>query len=141
MELEIKKLDPRARVPAYAYESDAGLDLCTLEEVSVPAGKYVTGIRTGIAMAIPEGHVGLCWAKSGLASKYGIIVMAGVIDAGYRGELLLTVFNAGDKDYTFKAGDKVMQILIQPVVQAEIMEVKELSLSERGSGGFGSSGK
>ena len=141
MELEVKKLDPRARLPKYEHPGDAGLDFYALEDFTVPAGKRTSGIRTGVAVAIPEGYVGLFWDKSGLAAKHGLKVMAGVIDSGYRGELLLTLLNTSDADYHFKAGEKVMQMLIQPVVQAEVTEVAELLPSERGGGGFGSTGK
>jgi dUTP pyrophosphatase len=141
MELQVKKLDPRAKLPSYAIPGDAGLDLYALEDYIVSAGKYLSGLRTGIAMAIPVGYVGLCWDKSGLAAKHGITVLAGVIDSGYRGELLLTVLNSSDKDYHFAAGDKVMQILIQPAQQVEVIETKELSSAERGPRNFGSTGK
>lgn len=141
MELEVKKVDPRAKLPAYAIVGDAGLDLFALESFTVPAGKFTSGIRTGIAIAIPEGYVGLCWDKSGLAAKNGLKVMAGVIDSGFRGEMLLTLLNTSDKDYHFSAGDKVMQLLIQPVESVEVIEVKELPLSERGGGSFGSTGR
>ncbi len=141
MQLQVKKLDPRAKLPTYAYSGDAGLDLYTLEDFTVPAGKYITSIKTGIALAIPEGYVGLCWDKSGLAAKHGITVLAGVIDSSFRGELLLTVLNTSDQDYRFKVGDKVMQILIQPVASMEVIEVQELSDTIRGVGAFGSTGK
>jgi len=141
MEVKVKKLDPKAKLPGYVHPGDAGLDFFSLEDFIIPAGKRVSDIRTGIAIAIPKGFVGLFWDKSGLAAKHGLKVMAGVIDAGYRGELLLTVLNTSDKDYNFKAGDKVMQLLIQPVESVQIKEVKDLSNSARGEGGFGSTGK
>lgn len=141
MQIKVKKLDPRAKLPSYALEHDAGLDLCVLDDVTIPAGKVVTKIRTGVAIAIPEGHVGLCWDKSGLAANHGLKTMAGVIDSGYRGELLLTLYNASDKDYHFKSGDKIMQLLIQPVERVEVLEVKDLPDSQRAAGGFGSTGK
>ncbi len=139
--LEIKKLDPRAKLPAYVYEGDAGLDFFCLEDCTVSAGKRLAGIRTGVAIAIPEGYVGLFWDKSGLAANFGLKVMAGVIDAGYRGEIKLTLLNTSTEDYHFKAGDKVMQMLVQTVERVEVEEVKVLSPSIRGEGGFGSSGK
>ena len=141
MKLEVKKVDPRAKLPTYERQGDAGLDFYALEAFTVPAGKRTGGIRTGIALAIPEGYVGLFWDKSGLAATHGLKVMAGVIDSGYRGELLLTLFNTSDTDYRFKAGDKVMQLLIQRVERVELEEVQELPVSERGEGGFGSTGK
>ncbi len=141
MRLEVKKLDPRAKLPSYVHPGDAGLDFFALEDCVVPAGRRLTDIRTGISIAIPQGYVGLFWDKSGLAARHGLKVMAGVIDSGYRGELLLTLFNTSDHDHHFKAGDKVMQLLIQPVEHAEVMEVQELSDTARGAGGFGSTGK
>ena len=141
MQIQVKKLDPRAKLPSYALEHDAGLDLCVLDDVILPAGKVVTKIRTGVAIAIPDGYVGLCWDKSGLAANHGLKTMAGVIDSGYRGELLLTLFNASDKDYSFKSGDKIMQLLIQPVARVEVVETNELSPSQRADGGFGSTGE
>jgi dUTP pyrophosphatase len=141
MILKVKKTDTRAKLPSYALADDAGLDLFALEDYTVPAGKFLAGIRTGVAFEIPAGYVGLCWDKSGLAAKYGLKVMAGVIDSGFRGELLLTVLNTSNKDYHFSVGDKVMQILIQPVERMEVVEVSELSDSHRGEGSFGSTGK
>ncbi|MFH1867181.1 MAG: dUTP diphosphatase [Patescibacteria group bacterium] len=139
--IKVKKIDPRAKLPSYAIPGDAGLDLFALEDFTVPAGKYVSGIRTGVALAIPDDYVGLCWDKSGLAANHGIKVMAGVIDSGYRGELLLTLLNTSEQDYHFKAGDKVMQLLIQPIQQVEVVEADNLPSSERAQGGFGSTGK
>jgi dUTP pyrophosphatase len=141
MKLEVKKLDPRAKLPSYVHAGDAGLDIFALEDFMVPARGRKAGIRTGLAVAIPEGYVGLFWDKSGLAAKHGLKVMAGVIDAGYRGELLLTLLNTSDTDYYFKAGEKVMQMLIQKVESVDVVEVEELSHTARGTGGFGSSGK
>jgi len=141
MILKIKKIDPRAKLPSYALADDAGLDLFSLEDYTVPAGKFLAGIRTGVAFEIPAGYVGLCWDKSGLSAKHGLKVMAGVIDSGFRGELLLTVLNISNRDYHFAAGDKIMQILIQPVEHVEVVEATELSDAQRGEGGFGSTGK
>lgn len=141
MKLQVKKLDPQAKLPAYEHPGDAGLDLYALEDFVVPARARKAGIRTGVAVAIPEGYVGLFWDKSGLAAKHGLKVMAGVIDSGYRGELLLTLLNTSEIDYQFKAGEKVMQMLIQAVGRAEIEEVAELDDTSRGAGGFGSTGR
>ncbi|MFA4818517.1 MAG: dUTP diphosphatase [Patescibacteria group bacterium] len=141
MKLQVKRLDPKAKLPTTGYQGDAGLDLYALEAVTVPAGQTLSNIRTGIAIAIPAGYVGLCWDKSGLAANHGITVLAGVIDSGFRGEMLLTVYNTSQEDYHFTAGDKVMQILIQPVESMQVVEVEELPVSERGHGSFGSTGK
>lgn len=140
MKLKIKKVDPEAKLPSYAHPYDAGMDLFALEEVKIPPGENAR-IRSGVAMEIPEGYVGLCWDKSGLSINHKLKVLAGVIDAGFRGELVISVINLGKEDYVFKKGDKVMQMLIQPVENVEIEEVKELSNSYRGEKGFGSTGK
>jgi dUTP pyrophosphatase len=140
MEVKVKKLDPEAKVPSYAHPGDAGMDLFALEDTMVSSGS-IGRVRTGISMEIPMGFVGLYWDKSGLSMTHGIKVLGGVIDAGYRGELILGVFNLGTKDYTFEKHNKVLQILIQPVEMVDIVEADELSDSERGVGGFGSTGK
>lgn len=140
MILKIKKLNSLAKIPHYAHSTDAGLDLCTVEKKVVPAGGRAV-IPTGLAFEIPEGFVGLVWDKSGLAFKQGLTSLSGVLDAGYRGELFLCLLNTTTEDYVFNVGDKVAQLLIQPVVQVEIEEVTTLTDSSRGEGGFGSTGK
>lgn len=141
MILGVKKVDFEAKLPAYAHPGDAGMDLFALENTIVPVGKIVR-IRTGVAMEIPDGYVGLCWDKSGLSMNNGIKVLGGVIDSGYRGELILGVINLGEKDYIFEKHHKVMQLLIQPIIQLKIEEVSELNEStSRGIEGFGSTGK
>ncbi|MBY0309774.1 dUTP diphosphatase [Patescibacteria group bacterium] len=140
MKLLIKKIDPAAKVPSFAHSTDAGLDVCSLEEVVILPGERKS-LRTGIAMAIPEGHVGLVWDKSGIAHKGGLKTLGGVIDAGYRGEIFVGLLNAGDSAYTFAVGDKVAQILIQTIVQPELVVADELPEADRGEGAFGSTGK
>ncbi len=140
MKLLIKKLHPEAKVPAFAHVTDAGLDLCAVETVTIAPGER-TSIATGIAMAIPEGHVGLVWDKSGIAHKGGLKTLGGVIDAGYRGEIFVGLLNTGDVPYTFEAGHKVAQILIQAIVQPELVETDELPEADRGEKAFGSTGK
>ncbi len=98
-------------------------------------------IHTWIAMEIPDGHVGLIWDKSGLSTKHGLKTLAGVVDAGYRGEISIAMANVGNEPYTFKKGEKIAQMLIQKVEQAEFTEVEELSETSRGAGGFGSTGR
>lgn len=140
MRLNIKKLNPKATLPVYNHEGDAGMDMFALENTVVPArGRALVG--TGIAMEIPLGFVGLVWGKSGLAVHHGIITSAGVIDAGYRGEVKVALVNTSDEDYTIQAGHKVAQLLIQKVEHPEIVEVSELSDTTRGINGFGSTGK
>jgi dUTP pyrophosphatase len=141
MLIRVKKLDSGAKLPAYAHASDAGMDFFANAEVTVAPGQ-IGRVPTGVAMEIPEGYVGLFWDKSGLSMTHGIKVLGGVIDAGYRGELVLGVINLGVETYTFEKGHKVMQLLIQPIVCAEITEVSELDdNTTRGASGFGSTGK
>ncbi len=140
MILKVKKLHPEAKLPIFAHPGDAGMDLFAFEDVEVPSGRSAK-IRVGISLEIPEGYVGLCWDKSGLSMNHGIKVLGGVIDSGFRGELVVAVFNLGPENYTFHKGDKVMQILIQKVENPEIVEAEELSDSARGENGFGSTGK
>lgn len=140
MKLAVKKLDPRAKLPSYAYTGDAGLDFYALEDTVVPAGQRAQ-LRTGIALIVPDGHVGLVWDKSGLSHVHGLHSIGGVFDAGFSGEYIFCFFNTSQVDYRFKAGDKVAQLIIQPVAQAEVVEVSELPSSERAAGAFGSTGK
>lgn len=140
MNLHIKKLHPKAKLPTYAHPGDAGMDIYALEEVVVEAGKRAL-IKTGIAMAIPAGYVGLLWDKSGLANKHGLTIIGGVIDAGYRGEILVGLLNTTEESHTFELGDKVTQMLIQPVISPTLVEVEELDETTRGEGRFGSTGK
>ncbi len=140
MELYIQKLHPAARIPAYAHHEDAGMDLYALEAVTIEPGARVQ-VKTGVAMAIPEGYVGLIWDKSGLSHRSGLKTMGGVVDAGYRGEVLVGIVNLGDIPHTFSVGDKVAQMLIQKVEHPDIEIVAALDETARGSGGFGSTGK
>lgn len=139
MRVVVKKLHPDAKMPTYANPFDAGMDMFALEDTVVEPGQ-VAKVRSGIAMEIQEGFVGLCWDKSGVSTKGKIKTLAGVIDAGYRGEVLMAVMNLGTEPYTFKKGDKVLQMLIQPIEKPEVIEAEELTETERGEGGFGSTG-
>lgn len=140
MRLRIQKLHDKATLPVYAHEGDAGFDLCTTEQVTVGVGEVVQ-LRTGIAFEIPEGYAGLIWDKSGLSQKKRLKTLGGVIDAGYRGEVLVGMVNLGNEPHTFEAGDKVAQMLIQKVERADIEVVDALSATARADGGFGSTGK
>ncbi len=139
MTIKIKKLNQEATLPRYAKEHDAGMDLFSNETLSLQPNERKL-ISTGISMAIPKGYVGLIWDKSGLASKHGLKTMAGVIDSGYRGEIKILVHNLSNKPYTIESGNKVAQMLIQPVEQKQLLEVSELDETNRGEGGFGSTG-
>jgi dUTP pyrophosphatase len=115
------------------------MDLYSNEEaVLMPGEKRL--VKIGTYMAIPKGHVGLIWDKSGHAAKNAIHVLAGVVDAGYRGEVCVVLKNLGDKEFAVTKHMKIAQMLIQPVVSAQIEEVKELDDTSRGEGGFGSTG-
>lgn len=140
MKVQVKKLDPRAKLPVYAHPGDAGLDFFALEDTTVPAGKRAQ-VHTGIALIVPDGYVGLVWDKSGLSHKFGLHSLGGVFDAGFSGEYIFCFINTSQQDYFFKAGEKVAQLLIQPVSHAEVVEVTELPPSARADGAFGSTGK
>lgn len=138
--LKIMKLEEEAILPSKANSNDAGYDLYALEDTTIPSrGRAL--IRTGIAMAIPDGCVGLIWPRSGLAAKSGIDVLAGVIDSGYRGEICVLLQNHTDYEYIVRKGNRAAQMLIQQVLSPSILLVDNLDESKRGTGGFGSSGK
>lgn len=140
MELKVKKVDPEAKLPAYAQPFDAGMDLFALEETTILPGQHLQ-VKTGVAVEIPQGYAGLIWDKSGIAQKHGLKTLGGVVDAGYRGEIRVGVANLSQAPYTFEKGHKIAQMLIQKVENPEIVEVNELSETVRGEGGFGSTGK
>lgn len=140
MILRVKKLDPEAKLPSYAHEDDAGLDLYALEGVTITPGETIQ-VRTGLALEIPDGQVGLIWDKSGLAAKRGLKTMGGVIDAGYRGEVLVGLINLSKTSYVIGKHNKIAQLLIQSVVRVQVEETVKLSDTIRGAGGFGSTGK
>lgn len=138
--IKIKKLIPDAVVPNYAHVGDAGMDVYASEDVHIKKGERMK-VPTGIAMEIPEGYVGLVWDKSGLSMNHGLKTLGGVIDAGYRGEIMIGIINLSNEDYTIGKGRKVAQILIQKVETSNIQETEELGDSHRGEKGFGSTGK
>lgn len=140
MKLKVKKTHPDAKLPQYATAGDAGMDLFASEAITLNPGEFI-GVSTGVAMEIPDGFVGLIWDKSGLSIKNGLKQMGGVIDSSYRGEVKVGMVNLSDKKFTFEKGHKVAQMLIQKVEHVDIEEAEELSDTERGTGGFGSTGK
>ena len=137
--MNVKKLDPRAKLPLRAHPTDSGADLFALERTVLPAHKIVK-VRTGIAVELPENTSGIIWGKSSVESK-GIKTMAGLVDAPYRGELLVCMYNLNDTEFVFEAGQKVAQLVIFPTLYPAFKEVTELSDTSRGTGGFGSTGK
>lgn len=116
------------------------MDLCSNETINLQPQERKL-IPTGIAMAIPSGYVGLIWDKSGIASKHGLKTMAGVIDSGYRGEVKILLHNLSTEPFTVEKGKKIAQMLIQPVEQRKIIEVKDLDATTRGESAFGSTGR
>lgn len=137
--IRVKKLDPGATVPSFAYKGDAGMDLYSIEEIELSSGERAS-VRTGIAMAIPKGYVGLVWDKSGLSHKKGLKTLGGVIDTGFRGECKVGIVNLSAEDIKINKGDKIAQILIQSIEQPDVEEVDALEETERSDKGFGSSG-
>ncbi|MFL5798500.1 MAG: dUTP diphosphatase [Actinomycetota bacterium] len=143
MRLEIKRLDPDSKLPGYARLGDAGLDLSAAVDAEVAPGERAM-IRTGLAVAIPEGHAGLVLPRSGLASRQGLTLAnsPGLIDAGYRGEVTCAVVNLDRQETVrIRRGDRIAQLVIVAVPPVEPAWVEELPASERGEGGFGSSGQ
>lgn len=139
MKILVQKIDPSAKLPLYAYEGDAGMDLFCLEEVDIPAFERAS-VRTGLKFAIPPGYAGFIWDKSGIATKRHLKTMAGVLDSNYRGELLVVLANLGPNTRTLEKGSKIAQLVIKPVASVEVEEGDVNIDTERGEGGFGSSG-
>jgi dUTP pyrophosphatase len=140
--LRVTRLDPRATLPTRAYPGDAGLDLYALEQAVLAPGERAS-IPTGIAIEIPDGQAGLVLPRSGLAAKHGIALVnaPGLIDAGYRGELRVLLLNTDRaQSFTVASGDRIAQLVLVQVMMPEVAEVEQLAPSERGGGGFGSSG-
>ena len=138
MELKVKCIHPDARIPAYGHTGDAGMDLFSVVDYELPAAA-VFAVPTGIQVAIPAGFVGLIWDKSGISLK-GVHRLAGVVDAGYRGEVRVVMVNLGNEPFTIKKGMKVAQMLIQPVAFVTLVQSETLDDTTRGEGGFGSTG-
>ena len=139
MKIKIKRLNPEAKLPNYANPGDVGLDLYSLEEITIQPGEHAR-FWNGFALEFPEGFAAIVKDKSSI-SKAGLHTMGGVFDAGYRGEYNVHLVNLSDKPYTVEKGHKVAQLIIFPVAIAELEEVSELSDSSRGEGRFGSTGK
>ena len=141
MQLKVK-LSDGAELPKHAHIGDAGLDLTARKGVTL--APYETKmIGTGVAVEIPSGYVGLCFPRSGLATKRGVNLAncVGVIDSGYRGEIMAPLHNISSRMQRVEKGERVFQLVVMPFVTCECVEVDELSDSERGIGGFGSTGK
>jgi dUTP diphosphatase len=143
MELPVTLLSEHARVPTRAHEGDAGLDLRAAEGTTIRPGKRAS-VGTGISLEIPPGYAGLVLPRSGLAAKHGISLVnsPGLIDSGYRGEVRVLLLNTDqDQPFQIEPGDRIAQLVVTPVAPAEPIEAVALSISARGDGGFGSSGR
>lgn len=132
-------LDPGAFMPEFAHKTDAGADLRSPVEAVVPAHGSVV-IDTGVHVEIPEGYVGILKSKSGLNVKHDLIG-TGTIDSGYSGSIRVKLYNLGDTDYQILRGDKIIQMVILPCVYCEFTQVDKFAVTERGDGGFGSTGR
>jgi dUTP diphosphatase len=140
--VEIIRLDDGLPLPAYQRVGDAGLDLHSSEDASIPPNARAV-VGTGIAVAIPEGYAGFVTPRSGLAARLGLSVVnsPGIVDSGYRGEIKVILVNHDAVDVIeVRRGDRIAQMLIVPVAPADLVEVRELPPSERGAGGHGSTG-
>lgn len=133
-------VDDGARTPDYASAAAAGADLRASEALEIPPGGRAA-VPTGLRVQIPPGHVGLLWPRSGLAVRHGIDTLAGVIDSDYRGEVRVVLANHGPEPFAIAPGDRIAQLLIQRVERARFVASSGLEGTERGGGGFGSTGR
>jgi dUTP pyrophosphatase len=142
MDVEVLLVAEPGFEPIYAKPGDAGADLRSTEQLTLPARSRAL-VKTGVRIALPEGYVGLVHPRSGLAAKHGITVLntPGTVDAGYRGEIMVTLYNSSDEAFEVLVGDRIAQLVIQQVERANFVAVAELPGSERGETGFGSSGR
>jgi len=137
--LSFKRLDPRAVLPTRGSPLAAGLDIYAIEDLTIQPGERALA-RTGLAVAIPEGYYGRLAPRSGLATKEGLDTLAGVIDADYRGEIRCLLYNTGDETINLPAQSKICQLIIEKIITPAAVWADEISDTERGSGGFGSTG-
>ncbi len=136
--MKVKKLHPDALLPRRAHPTDSGADLFALQR-TVLAPRAITYVHTGIAVELPENTSGIIWGKSSVESK-GIKAMAGLVDAPYRGELIVCMYNLNETEFVFEQGQKVAQLVVLPTLYPDFEETEELTGTARGSGGFGSTG-
>ncbi len=137
--LRVERINPFAKLPMRAHEDDAGLDLFSVDETVIMPKQQVT-VGTGIKLAIPKGHAGFVWDKSGIAAKHNIKTLGGVLDSNYRGELKVIMHNLGISPYEIRRGEKVAQLVIKPILNPDIIEERIEEETDRGDGGFGSTG-
>jgi dUTP pyrophosphatase len=144
LRIPVTRLDPDLAMPAYAHVGDAGADLRARYGVVLSRGGGRAAVDTGLALALPDGHVGLVMPRSGLALRHGVTCLntPGVVDSGYRGELRVLLVNTDpDCDYEVQRGDRIAQLVVQRVERADFVPVEDLETSDRGTGGFGHTGR
>jgi dUTP pyrophosphatase len=143
IDLSLLRLDPDLPVPGYAHPGDAGADLVAAEDVKLPPGGRAV-VSTGVAVAVPEGYAAFVHPRSGLAARHGVTLVnaPGTVDAGYRGEIRVVLINTDPTEaFMVRRGDRIAQLVVQPVVRARFQPVDVLPPSPRGDGGFGSTGR
>ncbi len=144
MQVRIKRLNDKAKIPTYGTDFSAGADLYNMEGNNITVKPHETVmVKLGFAIEIPEGYAGLVFARSGLASKRGIAPAnkVGVVDSDYRGECMVALHNHTEAEVTVEGGERIAQLVIVPFLKAEFEEADELSDTQRGGGGFGSTGR
>lgn len=141
MMVKVLRSDPAAQLPAYAHPGDAGMDVRSVENVTLAPGARAL-VRTGLVLMLPPDAEAQVRPRSGLALKHGVTVLntPGTIDAGYRGEVGVILINFGSEPFVVEKGMKIAQLVVSPVTQAEIVEVSAVDATDRGAGGFGSTG-
>ena len=139
MQLKVKKLHKDAKLPTHGHPGDAGMDFYTVEEIVFPPYNQMK-VHTGVAVEIPNGYVGLIWDRSSTSFIFGLKVVGGVIDAGYRGELVMNFYNMKNEAVTLPKGHKIAQMIVQKFEHCDIIEVRDLSETVRGVGREGSTG-
>jgi dUTP pyrophosphatase len=142
-ELPVRRLEAGLPLPAYAHPGDAGADLRAATEVVLPPGGRAT-VGTGIAIAVPDGYAAFVHPRSGLAARHGITLVnaPGTVDAGYRGEVRVVLLNTDPSEpFTVRRGDRIAQLVVQPVTRVQFLDADELPPTPRGEGGFGSTGR
>jgi len=140
MQIKIKRLHPEAKLPQYAHPGDVGMDLFSLDDYTLKPGERKV-FSIGFALEFETGYAAIVKDKGSLSKNAGIHTMGGVFDAGFRGEYQIQLINLGQEKYNIEKGDKIAQLIIYPVVIAELVETEKLSESSRGAGAFGSTGK
>ena len=139
-QIRFLKLRPEAQIPTRSHPSDAGMDLYSLEDAVLKPGEKVV-LSTGLAAEFPKGYFISIRDRAGLAAKHGLHSLAGVVDCHYRGEWKVVLVNLGKEEYKVTSGDRIAQAILHKIPEVEVLEVEKLSHSDRGEGGFGSTGK